>query len=205
MSTPLDGLQFPIKEANTKPSTSRTGREIIAAALEKVAPQTSQNVLKEKNWRKNYPQYFKALVEYGIENTQNPISIAENGLAKAHQTFEFYKNGQKYPFTEVMQLDTQELHTFKIQGQSKSDPEWYVPYQGKNLKGQDLLDQIKSWETNGIVEPSHANALREAVAHPEWFNLSDRTMVLFGAASEAGPLTWLSKWKANIVAIDLQN
>ena len=205
MSTPLDGLQFPIKEANTKPSTSRTGREIIAAALEKVAPQTSQNVLKEKNWRKNYPQYFKALVEYGIENTQNPISIAENGLYKAHQTFEFYKNGQKYPFSEVMQLDTQELHTFKIQGQSKSEPEWYVPYQGKNLKGQDLLDQIKTWESNGIIEPSHANALREAVAHPEWFDLSDRTMVLFGAASEAGPLTWLSKWKANIVAVDLQN
>lgn len=30
-------------------------------------------------------------------------------------------------------------------------------------------------------------------------------MVLFGAASEAGPLTWLSKWKANIVAVDLPN
>lgn len=45
----------------------------------------------------------------------------------------------------------------------------------------------------------------ETAAHPEWFDLSDRTMVLFGAASEAGPLPWLAKWKANIVAIDLPN
>src|SRR5690606_19880049 len=45
----------------------------------------------------------------------------------------------------------------------------------------------------------------ECVVHPEWFDLSDRTTVLFGAASEAGPLTWLAKWKANIVAIDLPN
>ena len=26
---------------------------------------------------------------------------------------------------------------------------------------------------------------------------------MLGAGSEAGPLTWLAKWKANIVAIDL--
>lgn len=75
----------------------------------------------------------------------------------------------------------------------------------QKLQGQALLDQIQSWEDRGIVEPSHANALRECIAHPEWFDLSDRTTVLFGAASEAGPLTWLSKWKANIVAIDLPN
>ena len=65
----------------------------------------------------------------------------------------------------------------------------------QKLQGQALLDQIQSWEERGIVEASHANALRECIAHPEWFALSDRTTVLFGAASEAGPLTWLSKWK----------
>lgn len=56
-----------------------------------------------------------------------------------------------------------------------------------------------------MIEPSHAEALIACVEHPEWFDLSDRTMVLFGAASEAGPLTWLAQWKANIVAVDLPN
>ncbi|WP_411686821.1 hypothetical protein [Acinetobacter indicus] len=203
MST-LDGLQFPHFE-NQKPSTSRTGRAIIAEALAGVAPQLSQQTLSEKNWRKQYPKYFKALVEYGIQTCQNPIQIAEQGLNKAHGSFEFYRHGQKHLLKDVMSLDAQPLHTVKIQGQSTAAPEWYVPYQGQKLQGQTLLEQIQRWEDGGIIEHSHAQALRAAVAHPEWFDLSDRTMVLFGAASEAGPLTWLSKWKANIVAVDLPN
>jgi len=203
MST-LDGLQFPHFE-NQKPSTSRTGRAIIAEALAGVAPQLSQQTLSEKNWRKQYPKYFKALVEYGIQTCQNPIQIAEHGLNKAHSSFEFYRHGQKHLLKDVMSLDAQPLHTVKIQGQSTTVPEWYVPYQGQKLQGQALLEQIQRWEDGGIIEHSHAQALRAAVAHPKWFDLSDRTMVLFGAASEAGPLTWLSKWKANIVAVDLPN
>jgi hypothetical protein len=54
-----------------------------------------------------------------------------------------------------------------------------------------------------VIEPTHAKALRLLNQHPEWFDLSNRTMVLFGAGSEAGPLSWLAKWRANIVAIDL--
>ncbi len=75
----------------------------------------------------------------------------------------------------------------------------------EKLQGQALRDQIAIWLAAGIIEPSHAEALNAAVAHPEWFDLSDRNMVLFGAASEAGPLTWLAKWKANIIAVDLPN
>ena len=206
MSSPiLDGLQFPIQEQNNKPSTSKTGREIIAEALSTVNPSLAQQAIKEKNWRKTYPQYFKALVESGIKTINDPIKIAELGLNKAHQSFEFYRDGQKHCFANIMQFANHSLHTFVVKGESTSAPEWYVPYQGQKLQGDALLSQIQTWENNGIVEPSHANALREAIAHPEWFDLSDRTMVLFGAASEAGPLTWLSKWKANIVAVDLPN
>ncbi len=42
-----------------------------------------------------------------------------------------------------------------------------------------------TWLDAGVIEPSHAEALIACVEHPEWFDLSDRTMVLFGAASEA--------------------
>ena len=205
MSHSIDGLQFPIHPATQKPSTSRTGQQILSEALSTVDHKNSQHVLAEKNWRKKYPTYFKALVERGIENSTNAIQIAEAGLNKAHHSFEFYRNGQKYTLNEMMSLPNDALHTVKLKGQSEIDPEWYIPYQGKNLKGQELLDQIQNWEDRGIIEASHALALRTVHAHPEWFDLSDRTMVLFGAASEAGPLTWLSRWKANIVALDLPN
>ena len=205
MTSSLEGLQFPVNAKTNKVSTSRTGKEILAAALSDIDPKISVAIQNEKNWRKHYPQYFKALVKLGIKNTQNTLDIARNGLKKAHQSFDFYHHQEKISFSEVMSLPASTLHTLTFKGQSTAEPEWYVPYQGKNLQGAELLNQIQIWENRGIIEPSHANALKEVIAHPEWFDLSDRTMVLFGAASEAGPLTWLSKWKANIVAVDLQN
>lgn len=205
MSTTPDGLQFPLQSQQQKPSSSKAGRAIITAALANVDSRSSQQAQSEKNWRKHYTVHFKQLVEQGLSSPEASLKIAEDGLEKAHQTFEFYRDGQKHLLQEVFSLPAGQLHTFKLTGHSKSPPEWYVPYQGQKLQGDALLEQIERWESQGIVETSHANALRECVVHPEWFDLSDRTTVLFGAASEAGPLTWLAKWKANIVAIDLPN
>ena len=206
MPTSFDGLQFPIPSSSHKASSSQTGKEIIAEALSMVDHQSSQKALAEKNWRKRYPHYFKMLVEQGIRNGIHPITIAKQGLHKAHHSFHFYRNGQRYLLKDMMNdVKIENLYTIKLQGENDAAPEWYVPYKGEKLKGQALLAQIQHWEDTGIIEPSHADALRTAQSHPEWFNLSDRTLVLFGAGSEAGPLTWLSKWKANIVAVDLPN
>lgn len=202
----VEGLQFPVHASTKKQSTSLTGQEILSEALSFVDNKTAQQVLNEKNWRKNYPLYFKALVKQGISNINNPITIAKQGLHKAHHVFDYYRDGKHYLLKDAVHIaSSTPLYTVKLKGESDAAPEWYVPYKGQKLSGQSLLDQIQRWEEAGIIEPSHAKALREAIAHPEWFDLSDRTMVLFGAASEAGPLPWLAKWKANIVAVDLPN
>lgn len=205
MSHALDGLQFPIDAKTQKPSSSKVGKEIIAEALSLVDNKTSKAVLVEKNWRKQYPQYFKALVKGAILKPESALSIAEQGLQKARNSVDFYRYGERYHLKDALKLNAQNLHTVKIQGQSQASPEWYVPYQGQKLQGAALLKQLDVWQANGIMEPSHADAMRLCAAHPEWFDLSDRTMVLFGAGSEAGPLTWLCQWKANIVALDLAN
>lgn len=205
MSSTLEGLHFPSSAAQQKPSTSKAGREIIAEALASADHALAVQVKQEKNWRKQYPKYFKALVEHGIADAVTPIAIAEAGLNKAHHSFEFYREGQKHLLKDVMDLEAQQLHTIHLTGESDAAPEWYVPYRGQKLQGEALLKQIQKWQDEGTVEASHADALRAAASHPEWFDLSDRTVVLFGAASEAGPLTWLCKWKANIAAVDLPN
>ena len=206
MSKILDGLHFPLDPHTGKSSSSKTGQSILSEALSLVDHANAQAVLEDKNWRKNYPHYFKALVEHGIRSTQNPIHIATQGLHKAQHSFDFYRDGKKYLLKDVMDVaDIQKLYTVTIQGKSTAKPEWYVPYRGQKLQGQALLDQITFWQDAGIVEESHADALRKVIAHPEWFDLSEKTMVLFGAASEAGPLSWLAKWKANIIAVDLPN
>ncbi|MGQ8278827.1 hypothetical protein ACUTD6_10700, partial [Acinetobacter baumannii] len=184
-----EGLQFPIHASIKKQSTSLTGQEILSEALSIVDNKTAQQILAEKNWRKNYPIYFKALVKHGITNSNNPITIAKQGLHKAHHLFDYYRDGKHYLLKDALHIPTSTpLNTVRFKGESEAAPEWYVPYKGQKLSGQSLLDQIQKWENAGIIEPSHAKALREAAAHPEWFDLSDRTMVLFGAASEAGPL-----------------
>ncbi|WOE31441.1 MULTISPECIES: hypothetical protein [unclassified Acinetobacter] len=205
MTSSFDGLQFPLHPKTNKISTSTVGKNILSAALAPIDANMSQAIKSEKHWRKTYPQYFKALVEYGIRQTDDALNIAQIGLSTAHQSFNFHRQGQSYNFSQIMSLETQPLSTFKLQGDSDAEPEWYVPYQGQKLQGSALLTQIKCWQQRGIIEPSHAHALEQVIAHPEWLDLSDRTMVLFGAGSEAGPLTWLSKWKANIVAVDLQH
>ena len=134
MSTSLDGLQFPINSASNKASTSQTGKEIIAEALSIVDNKSSMDALTEKNWRKNYPIYFKALVEHGIRSTNNPITIAKQGLHKAHHSFDFYRNGQRYLLKDIMNdVDTADLHTVQLKGESDAAPEWYVPYKGQKL------------------------------------------------------------------------
>ena len=205
MSTPSQGLQFPIDQTSQRSSSSHVGREIIEHALSSVNPEHAQAVRHEKNWRKQYPIHFKRLVENGLRDHDSALKIAENGLNKAHQLFQFQRDQKTLSLADALQLPTEPLHTYTLKGNLDIVPEWYVPYKGQNLKGADLLNQIESWLSRGIIEPSHALALQECVAHPEWFDLSDRTMVLFGAASEAGPLPWLAKWKANIVALDLNN
>ena len=206
MSTSLDGLQFPLDPDTGKASSSDVGKAIISEALSIVDHDTAQQILHEKNWRKNYPHYFKRLVSQGIRSVNNPITIAKQGLHKAQHSFVFYRQGKQYLLKDVMDMpNIATLHTVKIQGQSNAPVEWYVPYHGQKLQGQALLTQIEQWQQRGIIEASHAEALRDVLAHPEWFDLSDQTMVLFGAGSEAGPLSWLSKWKANIVAVDLPN
>lgn len=206
MSQIVEGLQFTAHPETQKKSSSHSAKEIISAALASLDPHLVQQLQNEKNWRKNYPIYFKALVEYGIQNTSNPIQIAKAGLAQAQKSFQFYRDNHVYALQDLMQIpNIEKLHRFSLKGQSNQAPEWYIPYHNKQLRGADLLKQLDTWLAHGIIEQSHADALRLVQAHPEWLDLSQRYMVLFGAASEAGPLKWLAKWKANIIAIDLPN
>ncbi|MFC4952290.1 hypothetical protein [Acinetobacter puyangensis] len=202
-----DGIQFPVLEQTGKPSTSGFGKTVIHAALQAAAAPQSVDVLKEKNWRRNYPYYFKALVQHSIQSVDAALKIAEKGLHTAQQALVFHRDGKTYTLNDAMQSPQDfSFAKFTLKGEgNKEIAEWGIPYHGKFLTGQALLEQIDIWQTNGIIDPTHADALKTVYQHPEWFDLSQRTVVLFGAASEAGPLTWLSKWKANIVAIDLPN
>lgn len=203
-ATGLEGIQF-VAGADGERSTTRASKAICSAALAQVAPQAAQAVRDEASWRKQYPGHLRALTEAGIARPEHALTIAAAGLAAAREQFEFLRDGTAVPLAEAMRRPAPcALQSVELRGQGPQAVEpWSLPYRGRRLMGDELRQQLDRWERDGIVEPSHARALRRVSEHPEWFDLSDRTLVLLGAASEAGPLAALARWRANIVAVDL--
>ncbi|MBL8396089.1 MAG: hypothetical protein JNK99_15315 [Candidatus Accumulibacter sp.] len=198
------GVQFPC-DATGKRSSSATGREIVGAALARVAPTVASAVRAESHWRQAYPRHFRALVEASLGAPGNALSIAADGLHAAASRLEFVRGGVAGPVVEAMLRPcAAALRTVELRGRAEASPvAWAVPYRGRQLRGEALRERIAAWQKDDIIEPGCARALHRLLDHPEWFDLSDRHLVLLSAASEAGPLAWLARWRANIVAVDL--
>lgn len=132
------------------------------------------------------------------------VASARAGLTAAWQALPFVRAGEPLALADAMRTPQRRLQTLTLHGQGDAAPApWTVPHQGRELSGDALARQIDRWEQAGVCEPAHAAALRDCLAHPEWFDLSDQHLVLLGAGSEAGPLAWLARWRAHVVAVDL--
>ncbi len=186
-------IEFPA-DAQGKRSSTLAGTKIVAAALEVLNPDWAAQARSETHWRRNYPLHFHRLVEGGLASSQAALSSAQAGLDEAWRQFQLSE-----VTAPTLAINS---HTFAFD-QTLAQAPWQVPYRGKMLEGQALKDQIEKWVQANIMEPTAAQALSACMDHPEWFDLSDRHLVLLGAGSEAGPLTWLLKWRANICAVDL--
>ena len=57
--------------------------------------------------------------------------------------------------------------------------------------------------TDGVIEPSCADAVRTVAAHPDWLALPGQTIVVLGAGAEVGPLPVLLGWGARVIGVDL--
>jgi len=89
--------------------------------------------------------------------------------------------------------------------QGNGAPRPYYAYRDDEteLSGDKLIKQLDVWVKYGTIEQSAADAIRACVEHPEWLDLSNHTFVLLGATSAMGPLEFLLRHGANIVAVDL--
>jgi hypothetical protein len=198
------GIQFPLDAAG-KRSSAVVGRQILAAALRVLDTQAAALCLAERDWRHAYPLHVRRLVELQAAQPLHTVASCRAGLDAAWQALTFVSDGQAQPLREAMAAPrTPRLQTLHLRGPGSGAPaRWEVPYKGRRLSGDALARRIDAWQAAGIVEASHAQALHLARTNPDWFDLSDRRLVLLGAGSEAGPLGWLLQWRAHVVAIDL--
>ena len=202
METP-EGIQF-APEPSGRRSSTHAARAVFAAALAAADLPAAQALRAEHDWRTRYPRHLRALTQAGMASPVQAVTIARAGLAEAQRHVEFVRAGRATPLADALASARPDaLGSVEIRGRGNAGiAEWTVPYRGRMLRGDALRAQIAGWQADGIVEPGHAQALLRVIDHPEWLDLSDRTLVLLGAGSEAGPLEWLSRWRANIVAVD---
>lgn len=196
------GVQFAAIDGRR--SSQRAGKAIFADAVREVDETAAVSIERAKDWRKGYLEPVKSIVGAGARSSKDALRIASDGLDSVRRNLVFVRGDDDVPLDEAIKDPGGPVpETTVIEGRGAGEAELEVPYRGERLRGDRLLSQVDRWVETGVMERSCAEALRLVVQHPEWLDLSDRTIVLLGAASEMGPLIPLSKWRANIGALDL--
>lgn len=195
------GVQFQVFDGRR--SSQLVGKHVFAEAAAGVDPGLATKIESESNWRKNYLEPVRELVELGARSPKNALRIATDGLRAAQESFVFNRDSDQVPLRDALTATSDTFDTATVRGEGARWTELAIPYRGKELRGEALLRRLDSWESAGIIEPSCATAIKTVHSHPEWLDLSGTRVVLLGAASEMGPLEWLSRWGAEVVAVDL--
>lgn len=198
-----EGVQFP-SDSDGKRSTIAGGVAVWAAAARAVsAPLADEMARSKPTWRQAYPQLITRLVEEQAYSTERAIAVAEAGLAALHSSFEFVRDGNVMPLDAAMcaPSSARGLHTGTVTGAGEVATSFAVPYFGDTLSGDAFATQVMAWAEYGALEPAGARALCEVSRRPEWLDLGGRTFVLLGATAELGPLHFLLRCGATVVAI----
>ena len=191
-------------------SSTRAGTAIIGAALEPLNPAHAVLARQERNWRDNYLVHYRRLVDDALSMPAAARASAAAGMVMAWDPLRWGHEGQEHSLEWALRrsaepAQAEPLHTRTVRGSGPLPPApWVVPYRGAALSGDRLRRRLELWLQSGAIEPSAGAALHRCAAHSEWFDLSDRSIVLLGAGAQAGPLRWLARWRATVLAVDLE-
>jgi len=198
------GVAFPLA-ADGRRSTSALGRAVVADALRPVDPARARAAEQEANWRSGYLAHFRGLIEAGLASKQAAVSVARDGLASLHERMRAVgRDGEEAGLGALVSAPARGgWATVTVTGTGVAEPELVVPYRGERLRGSALLRRLETWVSDGVIEPSCADAVRAVAARPDWLALPGRTVVVLGAGAEVGPLPVLLSWGARVIGVDL--
>ncbi len=200
------GVVFPVDPAAGRRSTTSTGRAVVADALRATDPVGAASAERETNWRQGYLPHFRHLVEAGLTSDEAATTIARDGLASLHERMRWAGPDGDQPLGSAFAQPADgadPLGSETIRGEGAPDRTLSVPYAGERLSGDALRRRLAAWVDAGTVEPTCAEAVQRVIDNPDWLDLSDRTVVVLGAAAEMGPLRSLLRWGADVAAVDL--
>jgi hypothetical protein len=163
MSSSIDGLQFPVHPKTQKSSSSQVGKEIIAEALSLVDHLSAQQALDEKTGVKIIQFILRHWSNMGFVQVITPSLLLNKVCTKPNIALISLEMDNAF-FKILVQFLYRQIQSISFKGHSKDDVEWFVPYHGQKLQGEALYQQIQKWQDTGIIETSHADALREVIA-----------------------------------------
>ncbi|GLY05675.1 MULTISPECIES: hypothetical protein [Actinoplanes] len=195
---------FPADDSGRRSSTA-LGRAVVADALRHVDPAAASAAENETDWRRGYLRHFRALVESGLaDGGAAGFDIAEAGLASLHARMRYRRPDGEFTLPQaLMAAPDRPLETVRVDGTGTPERELVLPYRGEQLRGDALLRQLDTWVAAGVIEESCATAVAEVAGSPDWLDLSDQTLVAFGAGAEMGPVRSVLGWGGTVVAVDL--
>lgn len=196
-----EGVQFPLMDGRR--STTRTGRDVFAAAAEVADPGLAHRIRGVEDWRSDYLAPARELVAVGGRSSAASHLISAAGLDRLWSDFRWVVDGTDHPIMAAAELGQGGFATRSFVGGAEPRRGFAVPYHGRELEGSDLRAQARRWVDAGVAEPSLLPALDAANSHPEWFDLSRTTVVVLGAGAELAPLRELLSWGAQVLAVDL--
>ena len=203
---PPRGISWPLDDKGVRSSTN-TNKEILASAVGAVSQEKADKLRNARGYRFTYVKHLTGLVQEQCASPDAALKIAEAGIAKAYELFEFIApDGSAVSLKEAMERKATDapFETGFIEGQGSDKTQGLeVPYKGKILKGEALKQQVQEWVDYGTIEPSAGAAIIGCVDNPKWTELSNKYFVLLGAGSAMGPLHVLLALGASVIAIDL--
>ena len=208
MTQPLEGIQWPITdEATQDRASTKTSLKIWSDSFMALDKKVAQDVLEQgKSWRFKYAKYILKHVELSLKSPENALQAAKAGLQSMHEHFQFIRDGKSYKFSEALQrFNNNIFEVGKIIGNNPkpANKQYEVPYRGRSLKGEELVEKLRQWSAYGTIEPDTQEAITAVVKNSKWIDLSDQYFVLLGAGAAMGPYPILMSLGANVIALDI--
>jgi hypothetical protein len=197
------GVLFPLVDGRR--STQTTARAVFAEATRGCAPDVARAIDAAAKWRRDYVARLVDIEAASAASPKNALLVAADGLAAVHERMVFARDGEEVPVGRAIATWREpRFETETISGTGSHPGRLAIPYRGHTLTGDELQRQLDRWVADGVVERSCADALRLVADNPDWLDASDLTVALVGAAAEMGPLTALTRWGANVLAVDIR-
>lgn len=168
-------------------------RAVVSAAFASIDETAAAKVTRESHWKNNFSQHLTALDTQIAADPSRYRTVAAAGLRAAHELFT----------TEGAAARADVLRTTTLTGSKPPMGELTIPYRGRQLGAQELLDEVHAWTARGLCTASVPASIERVLMHPEWLPLEGHTIVVLGAMAKIGPYWPLLRWGARVAAVDL--